>query len=416
MREANVMEFNVIGVHERPTRHGEYLLRLLATSLEEEGDNGTEPSDSLMRNTISLIRDVITLFKEVYPGELPDEAIKREQIYDFIGTLTSRQLASFQETILSYRDDLFIEQSRREAVEHMRFHWTTCTDDFCAAHYNAKVDGGWFPRKRRHEFNVIEMGWNAPNLEIGVVTPYPDEQDRDDGYHARGRSPPPYVREDTPLPEDPEVPDSDKDEQDSAQTLEIPSTTQGSEEERTISVTNSDESTELEVLNSDDYEESSDEYSDDEAPGDNELMHFTVEGPQPVMDIVLHLSQRFEEIFPRIQGKRRLHAIEFERMIAQLRTMFWNYRQVNLDYEDWPYVQEIPPPGSKYMTTGGYIAPDGIYISPPMRKSVDLTQRRYREICRIQGAYQRDEISGEEMNKQCQETMRQWLKISKPKN
>ena len=298
----------------------------------------------------------------------------------------------------------------------MRFHWTTCTDDFCAAHYNAKIDAGWFPQKQRHEFNIIEMGWNAPNLEIGVVTPYPDEQDRDNGYHARGKSPPPYVREDTPLPEDPEEPDNNKDEQDSAQTLEIPSSIQGSEEERTISVTNSDESTELEVLNSDDYEESSDEYSDDEAPGDNELMHFTVEGPQPVLDIVLHLSQRFEEIFPKIQGKRRLHALEFERMIAQLRTMFWNYRQVNLDYEDWPYVQEVPPPGSKYMATGGYVAPDGIYISPAMRGSVSLSQRKYHEICQIQGAYQRDEITGEEMNKQCQEKMGQWLKIMKPKN
>jgi len=216
----------------------------------------------------------------------------------------------------------------------MRFHWTTCTDDFCPAHYDAKRQSGWFPQKPRHEFNVIEIGWNALDLEIGVITPYPNKQDRDDSYYARGRSPPLYTREDTPLPEDPEVLDSNKDEQDSAQTLEIPSSTQGSEEERTISVTNSDESMELEVLNSDDYEELSDEYSDDEAPGDNELMHFAVEGLQPVIDIVLYLSQRFEEIFPKIQGKRRLHAIEFERMIAQLRLMFWNYRQVNLDYEN----------------------------------------------------------------------------------
>ena len=84
------MEFNVVEIHAKPTRQGEHLLRLLATSLEEEGDNGTEPSNSLMRNTMSLIRDVITLFKEVYPGELPDEAIKRERLYGFIETLTLR--------------------------------------------------------------------------------------------------------------------------------------------------------------------------------------------------------------------------------------------------------------------------------------------------------------------------------------
>ncbi len=72
-------------------------------------------------------------------------------------------------------------------------------------------------------------------------------------------------------------------------------------------------------------EDSEEEYSDDDAPGDNELLHFTMDRLEPIRRMILHIAQRFEEIFPEIQGKRRLHASEFEQTLAQLKAMFWDY-------------------------------------------------------------------------------------------
>ncbi|KAK0794727.1 hypothetical protein LTR75_010752 [Friedmanniomyces endolithicus] len=85
-------------------------------------------------------------------------------------------------------------------------------------------------------------------------------------------------------------------------------------------------------------EDSEEEYSDDDAPGDNELLHFTVDGPEPIRRMILYIAQRFEEIFPEIQGKRRLHASEFEQTLAQLKAMFWDYRQISSDSENHSYV------------------------------------------------------------------------------
>ncbi len=59
-------------------------------------------------------------------------------------------------------------------------------------------------------------------------------------------------------------------------------------------------------------EDSKGEYLDDDAPGDNEL----------IRRIILYIARRFEEIFLEIQGKRRLHALEFEQTLAQLKAMF----------------------------------------------------------------------------------------------
>jgi len=69
-------------------------------------------------------------------------------------------------------------------------------------------------------------------------------------------------------------------------------------------------------------EDSEGEYSDDDALGDNELIHFTVDGLELIQRIILYIAQRFEEIFLEIQGKRRLHALEFEQTLAQLKAMF----------------------------------------------------------------------------------------------
>jgi len=69
-------------------------------------------------------------------------------------------------------------------------------------------------------------------------------------------------------------------------------------------------------------EDSKGEYLDDDAPGDNELIHFTIDGPELIRRIILYIARRFEEIFLEIQGKRRLHALEFEQTLAQLKAMF----------------------------------------------------------------------------------------------
>ncbi len=44
-------------------------------------------------------------------------------------------------------------------------------------------------------------------------------------------------------------------------------------------------------------EDSEEEYSDDDAPGDNELLHFTVDRPELIRRMILYIARRFEEIF-----------------------------------------------------------------------------------------------------------------------
>ncbi|KAK1047103.1 hypothetical protein LTR74_017827, partial [Friedmanniomyces endolithicus] len=56
-------------------------------------------------------------------------------------------------------------------------------------------------------------------------------------------------------------------------------------------------------------EDSKEEYLDNDALGDNELLHFTVDRPEPIQRMILHIAQRFKEIFLEIQGKQRLHAL-----------------------------------------------------------------------------------------------------------
>ena len=69
-------------------------------------------------------------------------------------------------------------------------------------------------------------------------------------------------------------------------------------------------------------EESEEEYSDDDAPDNNEILSFTVDAPEPIRRMILHLARRFDETFPKIAGKRRLHPHEFDQVLSQLRAMF----------------------------------------------------------------------------------------------
>ena len=68
----------------------------------------------------------------------------------------------------------------------------------------------------------------------------------------------------------------------------------------------------LDVVNILTLEESEEEYSNNNALEDNEILYFSVIGPKLIKRIVLYLAQRFEEIFPKVQGKRRINPNEFD--------------------------------------------------------------------------------------------------------
>ena len=51
--------------------------------------------------------------------------------------------------------------------------------------------------------------------------------------------------------------------------------------------------------------------------------------------------------------------------------MFWDYRQISSDHENYSYVQEVVLIGSIFKL-GGYTTLDGIYISRQMRERVML--------------------------------------------
>ncbi len=90
------------------------------------------------------------------------------------------------------------------------------------------------------------------------------------------------------------------------------------------------------------------------------------------MKMALYLIRSYEEVFLKIAGKRHLHSIEFDRIIGQLRSIFWNYRLVDTDYSRHGYVREVIPIGSVVFNYGDYILPDGIIVSSQMRERVRL--------------------------------------------
>ena len=55
----------------------------------------------------------------------------------------------------------------------------------------------------------------------------------------------------------------------------------------------------LDVVNILTLEESEEEYSNNNAPKDNEILYFSVIGPELIKRIVLYLARRFKEIFPK---------------------------------------------------------------------------------------------------------------------
>jgi len=124
--------------------------------------------------------------------------------------------------------------------------------------------------------------------------------------------------------------------------------------------------------------------------------------------MVLHIARRFEEVFPMIQGKRRLHAYELDQTLVQLRNMFWGYRQAFADRETHCYVREAVPLGSTFDPNGGYITPDSVHISRQMRERVRLLAQRYKEIECIQNQWHNDEITELQMRQRYAQHMSQW--------
>jgi len=219
---------------------------------------------------------------------------------------------------------------------------------------------------------------------VSVLSLNATEQNRDDGIITRGRSPP--LTQEEPILQQPTM------SQRREELGQSPTISESTLEER-----------------QDTPEESEEEYSDDEEPDDNEILNFRIEGPEPFRRMVLHLAQQVEEMFPKIQGKRRLHPHQFDLALTRLRAMFWNYRLVNVDYDAQRYVQEVPPLGSTFSPTGGYTAPDGIGISKEMRKRVTLIRQRFGEIQRIQEAWQEEEITNADMQQQVKRNLMQWI-------
>ena len=132
-----------------------------------------------------------------------------------------------------------------------------------------------------------------------------------------------------------------------------------------------------------DNDSSEEEYTDDDEPDDLELYHFEVSGAGPARRMILFIANQFETVFPQIQGKRRLHPIEFDNMLDRLRAMFWTYRLVNVDYDAAAYVQERPPIGSTFQPDGSYITPDGIHIPRRLRERIQVVKGRFHELHRI---------------------------------
>ncbi len=168
----------------------------------------------------------------------------------------------------------------------------------------------------------------------------PLQQARDNGNRGRtqNRSPPPFRREEATLQEnipptlmegldysDDDIPEIQIDDSERSYTSleardlgilpEVIDETQQALGQIT-------EISDSDALNESTPEESEDEYSDDEESSDNEILNFSVDRLEPIRKMVLHICRRYEEIFPKEAGKRRVDPHEFDKMLAELRNMF----------------------------------------------------------------------------------------------
>lgn len=263
-------------------------------------------------------------------------------------------------------------------------------------------------RRPVRELNMMMNAWNTALREPTVM------QTWDDGHQTRGRSPPPFGREDTHLQRsNAPSPTMNETEQRTQNHLIAESRTMTLGEEDNTQSTASYGIINLspEILATP-GEGSEYEYSDDEEPDDLEMCSVSIEASDPVVRMVTLISEEAGTVFPVIEGKRRLHPHRFEHLLEQMRALLWNYRQVNVDWDAYSYVVDRPPIGSKFdARSGGYVAPDGVGISKTMRDRVKIIKQRFKEIQGIQERWFEDEIEYPQMKKECTELLQNWTVV-----
>ncbi|KAI7019968.1 hypothetical protein KC355_g2898, partial [Hortaea werneckii] len=220
----------------------------------------------------------------------------------------------------AYDVSKLVEEPKTEP-DHKVMHWTGCYDDYCKTHESDKQASGHYPkkpRKARMEFNMM-------------IQRQPLQQKRDLGNSQRGRSPPPLDWEDATLQENtpPEQEEELLEEEESPQNNDVAPELMGPNLEQLQMI--------AQTVAAQDDSSSEEEYTDDDEPDDLELYRFEVSGAGPAKKMILFIANQLENVFPQIQGKRRLHPIEFDNMLDRLRAMFWNYRLVNVDYDAAAY-------------------------------------------------------------------------------
>ncbi|KAI6787042.1 hypothetical protein KC361_g9587, partial [Hortaea werneckii] len=290
----------------------------------------------------------------------------------------------------AYDVSKLVEEPKTEP-NHKAMSWTGCYDDYCKTHESDKQASGYYPKKPRKARMEINM----------MMRRQPLQQMRDLGNSQRGRSPPPLNWEDANLQENtPPEQEEELLEEESPQNNDTEPELTGPNLEQLQMI--------AQTVAVQDSSSSEEEYTDDEEPDDLEVSTFAIQGSEPIRKIMIFIMHQLETVFPKIQGKRRLHPIEFDNMLNRIRAMFWNYRLVNVDYDAAAYVQERPPIGSTFQPDGSYITPDGIHIPRRLRERVQIVKGRFHELHRIQEAYQEDLISLEAMKTKLTESANQW--------
>ncbi|KAI6806108.1 hypothetical protein KC342_g18998 [Hortaea werneckii] len=291
----------------------------------------------------------------------------------------------------AYDVSKLVEEPKTEP-NHKAMSWTGCYDDYCKTHESDKQASGYYPKKPRKARMEINM----------MMRRQPLQQMRDLGNFQRGRSPPPLNWEDADLQENtpPEQEEELLEEEESPQNNDPAPELTGPNLEQLQMI--------AQTVAAQDDSSSEEEYTDDEEPDDLEVSTFTIQGSEPIKRIMIFIMHQLETVFPKIQGKRRLHPIEFDNMLNRIRAMFWNYRLVNVDYDAAAYVQERPPIGSTFQPDGSYGTPDGIHIPRSVRERIQIVKARLHELHRIQEAYQEDLISLEAMRHKLTESTKQW--------
>ena len=108
----------------------------------------------------------------------------------------------------------------------------------------------------------------------------------------------------------------------------------------------------------------------------NELLHFTMDNANEATQMMVYIARRYEEVFPKLGGKRFLHLHQFELLIKQLRNMFWTHRLVPVHYDYGMIVSEKIPIGSQF-ENNGYRLPSSQAVRVGMREAITNLRRQF---------------------------------------